>query len=153
MSSIDFSTLTQKIAALLAAHPEQPVLIALDGRCGSGKTTLAGQLAEQFPASIVFHTDDYYLPPDQRIPDWEKTPCANMDLARLREELLRPARAGRADDDAELALVYVKIQVVGCRDANRASLIVFGNIFKLNEVLHSCSPCLGCQFYSNLTIP
>ena len=66
MSSIDFSTLTQKIAALLAAHPEQPVLIALDGRCGSGKTTLAGQLAEQFPASIVFHTDDYYLPPDQR---------------------------------------------------------------------------------------
>ena len=57
MSSIDFSTLTQKIAALLAAHPEQPVLIALDGRCGSGKTTLAGQLAEQFPASIVFHTD------------------------------------------------------------------------------------------------
>lgn len=94
MSSIDFSTLTQKIAALLAAHPEQPVLIALDGRCGSGKTTLAGQLAEQFPASIVFHTDDYYLPPDQRIPDWEKTPCANMDLARLREELLRPARAG-----------------------------------------------------------
>ena len=94
MSSIDFSTLTQKIAALLAAHPEQPVLIALDGRCGSGKTTLAGQLAEQFPASIVFHTDDYYLPPAQRIPDWEKTPCANMDLARLREELLRPARAG-----------------------------------------------------------
>ena len=94
MSSIDFSTLTQKIAALLAAHPEQPVLIALDGRCGSGKTTLTGQLAEQFPASIVFHTDDYYLPPAQRIPDWEKTPCANMDLARLREELLRPARAG-----------------------------------------------------------
>ena len=94
MSSIDFPTLTQKIAALLAAHPEQPVLIALDGRCGSGKTTLAGQLAEQFPASIVFHTDDYYLPPAQRIPDWEKTPCANMDLARLREELLRPARAG-----------------------------------------------------------
>lgn len=97
MSSIDFSTLTQKIAALLAAHPEQPVLIALDGRCGSGKTTLAGQLAEQFPASIVFHTDDYYLPPAQRIPDWEKTPCANMDLARLREELLRPARAGCYD--------------------------------------------------------
>ena len=95
MSSIDFSALTQKIAALLAAHPEQPVLIALDGRCGSGKTTLAGQMAEQFPASIVFHTDDYYLPPTQRIPDWEKTPCANMDLTRLRDEALRPAYAGQ----------------------------------------------------------
>lgn len=94
MSSIDFSALTQKFAALLAAHPERPVLVALDGRCGSGKTTLAALLAEQFPASAVFHTDDYYLPPAQRIPAWETTPCANMDLARLREELLRPARAG-----------------------------------------------------------
>lgn len=92
----DFSSLTQTIASLLAAHPERPVLIALDGRCGSGKTTLAVQLAEQFPGSAVFHTDDYYLPPAQRIPNWAETPCANMDLPRLREEVLVPAQAGAA---------------------------------------------------------
>lgn len=92
----DFSSLTQTIASLLEAHPERPVLIALDGRCGSGKTTLATQLAEQFPGSAVFHTDDYYLPPAQRIPDWAETPCANMDLTRLREEVLVPAQAGAA---------------------------------------------------------
>lgn len=92
----DFSFLTQTIASLLEAHPERPVLIALDGRCGSGKTTLAVQLAEQFPGSAVFHTDDYYLPPAQRIPNWAETPCANMDLTRLREEVLVPAQAGAA---------------------------------------------------------
>lgn len=92
----DFSSLTQTIASLLEAHPEQPVLIALDGRCGSGKTTLAAQLAEQFPDSAVFHTDDYYLPPAQRIPNWAETPCTNMDLTRLREEVLVPAQAGAA---------------------------------------------------------
>ena len=92
----DFSFLTQTIVSLLAAHPERPVLIALDGRCGSGKTTLAVQLAEQFPGSAVFHTDDYYLPPAQRIPNWAETPCANMDLTRLREEVLVPAQAGAA---------------------------------------------------------
>ena len=92
----DFSFLTQTIASLLKAHPERPVLIALDGRCGSGKTTLAVQLAEQFPGSAVFHTDDYYLPPAQRIRNWAETPCANMDLTRLREEVLVPAQAGAA---------------------------------------------------------
>ena len=92
----DFSSLTQTIASLLEAHPERPVLIALDGRCGSGKTTLAVQLAEQFPGSAVFHTDDYYLPPAQRIRNWAETPCANMDLTRLREEVLVPAQAGAA---------------------------------------------------------
>lgn len=96
MANIDHSMLAARIAALLAAHPDRPILIALDGRCGSGKTTLAAHLAAQFPESAIFHTDDYYLPPAQRIPDWAKTPCANMDLPRLRDELLRPARAGQS---------------------------------------------------------
>ena len=71
------------------------MVLALDGRCGSGKTTMAAALAEQFPDSIVLHTDDFYLPPADRVPGWEQTPCANMDLARLRDEVLAPARAGK----------------------------------------------------------
>lgn len=95
MTDTVFLNLADRITALLAAHPDRPVLVALDGRCGSGKTTWAARLAAQFPACAVFHTDDYYLPPAQRIPDWAVTPCANMDLLRLRDELLRPARAGQ----------------------------------------------------------
>ena len=83
------------LAAALAQQPTKPLVLALDGRCGSGKTTLADGLARQFPASIVLHTDDFYLPPAQRVRGWEKTPCANMDLTRLRDEALRPAYAGQ----------------------------------------------------------
>ena len=64
----------------LLANAAAPVVLALDGRCGSGKTTMAAALAEQFPDSIVLHTDDFYLPPADRVPGWEQTPCANMDL-------------------------------------------------------------------------
>ena len=72
------------------------MLVALDGRCGSGKTTLAAQLARQFPQSITVHTDDFYLPPASRVANWEQIPCANMDLERLRTQVLTPARrAGR----------------------------------------------------------
>lgn len=43
----------------------------------------------------LLRTDDFYLPPAQRIPDWAHTPCANMDLTRLRDEALRLAYAGQ----------------------------------------------------------
>ena len=90
------NNLIDSISALLSNATTRPILIALDGRCGSGKTTLAAQLAEQFPGSLTIHTDDYYLPPAQRVPGWEKIPCANMDLKRLRAEVLEPARAGQS---------------------------------------------------------
>ena len=83
------------LAAALAQKPTKPLVLALDGRCGSGKTALADRLTRQFPASIVLHTDDFYLPPAQRVHVWEKTPCANMDLIRLRDEALRPAYEGQ----------------------------------------------------------
>ena len=64
-------------------------------RSGSGKTTLANGLSAQFPGCTLLRTDDFYLPPARRSPDWAHTPCANMDLTRLRDEALRPAYAGQ----------------------------------------------------------
>ena len=96
MLSTTLSPLVEKLSNFLSAHPDHPVLVALDGRCGSGKTTLAAQLARQFPQSITVHTDDFYLPPASRVANWEQIPCANMDLERLRAQVLTPARAGQA---------------------------------------------------------
>ena len=56
MISTNLSPLVEKISFLLSASSSRPVLVALDGRCGSGKTTLAAQLARQFPQSITVHT-------------------------------------------------------------------------------------------------
>ena len=74
----------EELSGLITARlKQQPiVLVALDGRCGSGKTTLAAQLAERFPQSITLHTDDFYLPPPQRVTGWERIPCANMQVPR-----------------------------------------------------------------------
>ena len=88
-------TLSALLAAALAQKPTRPLVLALDGRCGSGKTTLANALAAQFTGCTLLRTDDFYLPSAQRIPDWAHTPCANMDLSRLRDEALRPAYAGQ----------------------------------------------------------
>ena len=37
------------------------MLVTLDGPCASGKTTLAGQMAEALGAAVV-HTDDFVVP-------------------------------------------------------------------------------------------
>ena len=80
---ITASTLSALLSAALAQKPTRPLVLALDGRCGSGKTTLANGLAAQFPGCTLLRTDDFYLPPARRSPDWAHTPCANMDLSRL----------------------------------------------------------------------
>ena len=80
-------------AARLLAGGAAPALLAIDGRCGSGKSTLAAWLAEQLPCNLV-HMDDFYLPMDRRRPDWAEHPGANMDFARLRQEVLAPLLAG-----------------------------------------------------------
>lgn len=68
-------------------------VIAIDGPCGSGKSSLASLLAELFPSRIL-HMDDYYLPLPQRSPGWEQIPCENMDLHRFLQEALLPAARG-----------------------------------------------------------
>ncbi len=89
-----------RFAPLLARIEErfrqrQRMVIAIDGRCGSGKTTLAALLRERWPSRLL-HVDDFYLPFPERAPDWERIPCGNIDLARLECEALRPAHAGEA---------------------------------------------------------
>ena len=95
---ITASTLSALLSAALAQKPTRPLVLALDGRCGSGKTTLANGLSAQLPGCTLLRTDDFYLPPARRSPDWVHTPCANMDLTRLRDEALRPAYAGQTVD-------------------------------------------------------
>lgn len=82
-------------AAKALAEQGGTALVAIDGRCGAGKTALAAALARELGCAVV-HIDDYYLPFARRDPAWQSTPAANMDFARLRAEVLDPLRAGQA---------------------------------------------------------
>lgn len=72
-----------------------PVLVALDGRCASGKTTLAAQLRAACGCGVV-HLDDFFLRPEQRTRERYETPGENVDHERFLSEVLLPLRRGEA---------------------------------------------------------
>lgn len=69
------------------------VIIALDGRCASGKTTLAAALKKRWGWSVA-HMDDFFLRPEQRCPERYAQPGGNVDYERFLEEVLLPLRRG-----------------------------------------------------------
>ncbi|MBQ7535090.1 MAG: hypothetical protein IJT43_05655 [Stomatobaculum sp.] len=83
----------EKIRELLAGDSPR-ILAAIDGRCGSGKTTLAAWLMEQFDGNL-FHMDDFYLREEQRTPERLAEDGGNVDYERFREEVTDPLTSGR----------------------------------------------------------
>ena len=69
------------------------VTVAIDGRCASGKSTLADALSERLGCA-VFHTDDFFLRPEQRTPERLATPGGNVDRERLLDEVVLPLERG-----------------------------------------------------------
>ena len=86
-SIIDLPSLIALLNQHLSLH--SPLVVAIDGRCGGGKTTLASILQQQF-GGVVISADDFFLRPEQRTPERFAEPGGNMDRERLLEEVLLP---------------------------------------------------------------
>jgi uridine kinase len=71
------------------------VIIAIDGRAASGKTTLARRLADDLGAGII-HLDDFFLPPELRMPERLSQPGGNIHYERFTLEVLPFLRSGEA---------------------------------------------------------
>ena len=71
------------------------ILVAIEGKCTSGKTTLAAQLAKIYDCN-VFHMDDFFLQSHQRTPERFAETGGNVDYERFQEEVLLPLKAGKA---------------------------------------------------------
>lgn len=78
----------------LMAQKEQ-VVVAIDGNCTAGKTTLAGILSKRYDCN-VFHMDDFFLRPEQRTPERYAEVGGNADYERFRQEVLLPLKSGCA---------------------------------------------------------
>lgn len=68
-------------------------VLALDGRCASGKSTLAELIGKVYGCP-VFHLDDYFLPPELRTPERFAQPGGNVHYERFEQEILRPFTGG-----------------------------------------------------------
>lgn len=79
---------------LLLAEKER-VVVAIDGSCTAGKSTLASRLAEIYDCN-VFHMDDFFLRQSQRTPERYAQIGGNVDYERFGDEVLIPLRAGQA---------------------------------------------------------
>ena len=75
-------------------NQRESVVVAIDGKCTSGKTTLASLLADAYDCN-VFHMDDFFLRPEQRIPERFAEIGGNVDYERFAEELLAPLKTGK----------------------------------------------------------
>jgi uridine kinase len=83
------------ILSRLLNGAERPIVVALDGRSGAGKSTIAAGLAAALPATVV-RTDDFFAA-EVSSAGWDARRAAErardaLDWRRLRELALEPLR-------------------------------------------------------------
>lgn len=69
------------------------IIIAIDGNCGAGKTSLANALREAYHCDII-RMDDFFLQSYQRTPQRLEEPGGNIDYERFIKEVVTLLRAG-----------------------------------------------------------
>ena len=72
-----------------------PHVIAVDGPCASGKTTLVSDLAGYLSFSVI-SMDDFFLPPELRTPQRFSEKGGNVHYERFIDEVITPLCEGRA---------------------------------------------------------
>lgn len=88
----DYLQLFCRIDSLLTEKGR--VLVAIDGNCASGKTTLAALLQLVYGCNIL-PMDHFFLRPEQRTAERLAEPGGNVDHERFYREVLAPLRSGQ----------------------------------------------------------
>jgi uridine kinase len=71
------------------------LLIAIDGRCTSGKTTLSKKLSENLDCNVI-HMDHFFLRPEQRTEKRKNEPGGNVDYERFYSDVIIPLKNHRS---------------------------------------------------------
>ena len=114
----------------MAEH--DPLIVAIDGRCASGKTTIATELARRLKAELI-HMDDFFLRPEQRTQERLSTPGGNIDHERFLEEVLIPLCRGEVVSYRPFSCAT---QALGEPISVPAASVI------LVEGSYACHPCL-----------
>ncbi len=104
------------------------ILMALDGRCGAGKTTLARALQEKLNCNII-HMDDFFLRPEQRTRERLEVPGENIDYERFLTQVMIPLSQNKE----------FQYRPFDCKTGSLGEIIqVFPNKITLVEGSYSC---------------
>lgn len=91
--TININNAISAIKEKLDVNSKTPFIIAVDGRCGAGKTTFADLLRRELDCNII-HADHFFLQRQQRTERRLAEAGSNIDYERLVEEVLKPLAAG-----------------------------------------------------------
>ncbi len=69
-------------------------IVAIDGRCGAGKTSLAARLQARYGCAVI-PADHFFLRPEQRTNQRQAIPGENVDHERLLAEVLLLLKQGK----------------------------------------------------------
>ncbi len=105
------ATMLEEISGKIAARADELIfekgraVLAVDGRCASGKTTLAEILREDFTklygSCEVVHLDDFFLRREQRTAERLSEIGGNFDRERFLAEVLIPLRKQKSGEVIE----------------------------------------------------
>jgi len=84
---IEFKGDLEQIVKMAQGIRKEKLLIAIDGRCGSGKSTFGEILSDKLNGNL-FHMDDFYLTKEQRTQERLKECGGNIDFNRFKEFVL-----------------------------------------------------------------
>jgi uridine kinase len=80
-----YEPFTRRLDSLLSKG--MPVVLAIDGRAASGKSSLTEKLARDYPARVI-HMDDFYLPIELRTVERLAEPGGNLHYERFMTDVL-----------------------------------------------------------------
>ncbi len=91
------------------------VVIAIDGKCGGGKSTLATLLSNLYPCNLI-HMDDFYLPSALRTKERLSETGGNIHYERFTSQVLPALKALRDNNtpNASIPFVPVPYQIFDC---------------------------------------
>lgn len=88
-----FEAALKEVDRLLAQSDKEVLLVAIDGKCSSGKTTLGYYMQKVYHCNL-FHMDDFFLQNAQRTSERLSEVGGNVDYERFNEEVLIPVIEG-----------------------------------------------------------
>lgn len=111
---------------------KSPVVAALDGRSGSGKTHFATSLGRLFEAPVI-HMDDFFLPHEMRTRQRTSKAGFNVHYERIYDEVIQKLRLG--EDFSYGVYDCHKGKITKDRGIHKSKVIIIEGTYSMHPIL------------------